>query len=254
MSELNILFEDEHLIAVDKPSGLLVHPSFIAPRSTPHLTGLLKSYLGHSAYTIHRLDRPTSGVIIFGKNADVARALNEQFSGREVSKTYLCVTRGYTDEEGFIDYALKEKLDKIADKYADTDKPPQEAQTAYRRLATVELPIAVGKYPQSRYSLVEVKPHTGRKHQIRRHMKHIAHPLVGDTKHGDLRHNKAFKEHYGVERLLLMAIELCFRHPVSGEQLSITAPVDPFIDSLFRGFGWAGLYPAQEHELMDTCI
>ena len=248
MSELKILFEDEHIIAVDKPSGLLVHPSFIAPRSTPHLTGLLKAYLGHSAYTIHRLDRPTSGVILFGKNADVARALNEQFTGRKVKKTYLCVTRGYTDEEGFIDYALKEKLDKIADKYASVDKPAQDAQTAYRRLATVELPIAVGKYPQSRYSLVEVKPHTGRKHQIRRHMKHVAHPLVGDTKHGDLRHNKAFKDHYGVERLLLMATQLTFDHPVSGERTTVTAPVDDFIDQLFRGFGWDGLYPLAEKD------
>ncbi len=243
MSEFDILFEDDHLIVVNKASGLLVHPSWIAPRSTPHLTGLLKDYLGHSAYTVHRLDRPTSGVIVFGKRSEIAHDLNLQFAERQVEKTYLCVTRGYTPEEGLIDHALKEKLDKLADKMSNPDKPAQPAQTAFRRLATVELPIAVGKYPQSRYSLVEARPRTGRKHQIRRHMKHIAHPLVGDTKHGDLRHNQAYRDHFGIDRLLLMATELCFRHPATGDRLSLTAPVDAQLDRLFQGFGWQGLYP-----------
>ncbi len=245
MCELDILYEDDHLIAVNKPSGLLVHPSWIAPRSTPNLTSLLKTYLGGTAYTIHRLDRPTSGVIVFGKTKETAQKMNVIFAEREVKKTYLCMTRGYTPEADTIDYALKEKLDKLADKMSNPDKPPQEAVSDYRRLGTVELPIAVGRYESSRYSLVEVKPKTGRKHQIRRHMKHISHPLVGDTKHGDGRHNKAFREHFDLDRLLLMAIELSFEHPVTGEQLTIKAPVDEQVDQLFSGFGWSGLYPVK---------
>ncbi|MBE9396306.1 tRNA pseudouridine(65) synthase TruC [Pontibacterium sp. N1Y112] len=243
MCELDILFEDDNLIAVNKPSGLLVHPSWIAPRGTPNLTSMLKEYLQGTAYTIHRLDRPTSGVIVFGKNKETAQKMNQKFADREVQKTYLCMTRGYTPEGDVIDYALKEKLDKLADKMSNPDKPAQEAVSEYRRLATVELPMAVGRYDVSRYSLVEVKPKTGRKHQIRRHMKHISHPLIGDTKHGDGRHNKAFRDHFDLERLLLMAIELSFRHPESGELLTIKAPVDPYVDQLFSQFGWSGSYP-----------
>ncbi|MCO4758950.1 MAG: tRNA pseudouridine(65) synthase TruC [Oceanospirillaceae bacterium] len=243
MCELDILFEDDNLIAVNKPSGLLVHPSWIAPRGTPNLTSMLREYLQGTAYTIHRLDRPTSGVIVFGKNKETAQKMNQKFADREVQKTYLCMTRGYTPEGDVIDYALKEKLDKLADKMSNPDKPAQEAVSEYRRLGTVELPMAVGRYDVSRYSLVEVKPKTGRKHQIRRHMKHISHPLIGDTKHGDGRHNKAFRDHFDLDRLLLMAIELSFRHPESGELLTIKAPVDAYVDQLFSQFGWSGAYP-----------
>lgn len=243
MYELDILFEDDNLIAVNKPSGLLVHPSWIAPRGTPNLTSMLREYLQGTAYTIHRLDRPTSGVIVFGKNKETAQRMNQKFADRDVQKTYLCMTRGYTPEGDVIDYPLKEKLDKLADKMSNPDKPAQEAVSEYRRLGTVELPIAVGRYPASRYSLVEVKPKTGRKHQIRRHMKHISHPLVGDTKHGDGRHNQAFRDHFELDRLLLMAIELSFRHPESGELLTLKAPVDSSVDQLFSQFGWSGLYP-----------
>ncbi|WP_372835976.1 pseudouridine synthase [Pontibacterium sp.] len=243
MCELDILFEDDNLIAVNKPSGLLVHPSWIAPRGTPNLTSMLKEYLQGTAYTIHRLDRPTSGVIVFGKNKETAQKMNQKFADREVQKTYLCMTRGYTPEGDVIDYALKEKLDKLADKMSNPDKPAQEAVSEYRRLGTVELPMAVGRYDVSRYSLVEVKPKTGRKHQIRRHMKHISHPLIGDTKHGDGRHNKAFRDHFDLDRLLLMAIELSFRHPENGELLTIKAPVDAYVDQLFSQFGWSGSYP-----------
>ncbi|WP_415903606.1 pseudouridine synthase [Neptuniibacter sp. QD29_5] len=244
MTDLDILFEDEHLIAVNKPSGLLVHPSWIAPRGTPNLASMLKSYFdGGSPYTIHRLDRPTSGVILFGKNKEIAQQMNLIFAERRISKTYLCMCRGYTPEQDVIDYALKEQLDKIADKHADQDKEPQEAVSNYKRLATIEIDMPVGRYDKSRYSLVEVKPQTGRKHQIRRHMKHIFHPIVGDTKHGDNKHNKALKQEFDLQRLMLMATELEFIHPITEEKLKLTAPVDEYSDQLFSGFGWSGLYP-----------
>ncbi|MGB0734225.1 MAG: pseudouridine synthase, partial [Pontibacterium sp.] len=175
---------------------------------------------------------------------ETAQAMNKVFAEREVYKRYLCVTRGFTAEEGFIDHPIKEKLDKLADKHANPDKPPQEAQTAYKRLGTVELEMPVGRYASARYSLVAVEPHTGRKHQIRRHMKHISHPLVGDTKHGDGRHNDAFRERYQLERLLLMATDLRFVHPRNGEVLHFQAAVDDYCKNLFDQFGWQGLYPA----------
>lgn len=243
MDPLEILFEDDDLIAVNKPSGLLVHPSWIAPRGTPNLASMLKQYLQSSPYTIHRLDRPTSGVILFGKNKEIAQLMNVLFAERKVHKTYLCMCRGYVPEQGVIDYALKEKLDKIADKHADQDKPAQEAVSRYKLLATAEVDMAVGRYERSRYSLVEVKPETGRKHQIRRHMKHIFHPIMGDSKHGDGKHNKALRERFDMQRLMLMATELSFEHPRTAERLDLAAPVDAYSNKLFTELGWHGHYP-----------
>lgn len=247
MSSINTLFEDEHYFAIDKPAGMLVHPSPIERRA-PNAIALIREQMGIKAYTVHRLDRPTSGVLIFAKSSEAAKRLNLCFAERRVQKTYLCVCRGYTEEAGVIDYPLKEILDKVADKHADPDKPAKEAVSEYRRLGTVELPIPVGKYPAARYSLIEVKPKTGRKHQIRRHLKHLFHPLVGDTNHGDGKHNTLFRENFGLERLLLMATKLEFIHPFSGQPIVIEAPVTPWVDKLFAGFGWQGLYPAPTSE------
>ncbi len=247
MSYLDILYQDDDLIAVHKPAGLLVHPSWIAPKNTPNLVYSLKTYFRDApVHTIHRLDRATSGVIVFAKNKEMAQKMNALFAERKVQKTYLCVTRGFTPQEGVIDYALKPIFDKMADPFADPDKPAKEAVSSYRRLGTVELPIAVGKYPCARYSLVEVKPATGRKHQIRRHMKHILHPLIGDTNYGEGRHNRLFREHLDMRRMLLMATELTFEHPASGEVLTIKAPVTRKVAHLFDRLGWQGLYPEQE--------
>jgi tRNA pseudouridine65 synthase len=252
MSSINILFEDEHYFAIDKPAGMLVHPSPIERRAA-NAIALVREQMGIKAYTVHRLDRPTSGVLIFAKSSEAAKRLNLCFAERQVQKTYLCVCRGYTEEAGVIDHPLKEILDKVADKHADPDKPAKEAVSEYRRLGTVELPIPVGKYPAARYSLIEVKPKTGRKHQIRRHLKHLFHPLVGDTNHGDGKHNTLFRENFGLERLLLMATKLEFIHPFSGQPIVIEAPVTPWVDQLFTGFGWQGLYPAPTSEnLQDS--
>lgn len=245
MYPINVLFEDEHYFAIDKLSGVLVHPSPIERRA-PNAIALIREQFGFKAYTVHRLDRPTSGVLIFAKSSEAAHKLNLCFAERRVQKTYLCVCRGYTEEAGIIDYPLKEILDKVADKHADPDKPAQDALSEFRQLGTVELPIPVGKYSTARYSLVEVKPKTGRKHQIRRHMKHIFHPLVGDTAYGDGRHNTLFRHHFGLERLLLMANNVEFVHPFTGQPIAIVAPVTPWVDQLFMGFGWQGLYPSPD--------
>lgn len=242
MTEPEILFEDEYLIVLDKPSGLLVHPSWIAPRSTPNLTDWLSERYQQTIHTVHRLDRPTSGVIVFAKDKTTAQQMNALFADRQVSKRYLCVVRGYMPDEGMIDHPLKEELDKIADKQTNSDRPAQIALTAYRTLGRVEIPLAVGKYKAARYSLVEVHPHTGRKHQIRRHMKHLSHPIIGDTRHGDGRHNKLFRNELGVERLLLMAWELDFIHPATGEKMRCKAKADSSMAGLLERFGWGDVF------------
>lgn len=245
MPELEILYEDEWLIAVNKPAGLLVHPSWISAPDEPTLMGLLKEYTGAAKmHTIHRLDRATSGVILAGKTLKETQEVQAQFLQRSINKTYLATVRGWTDDSEVIDYPLVPKRDKYAEPLAQENPEPKEAVSSYRTLGRVELDIAVGRYPQARYSLVEVKPQTGRKHQIRRHMKHILHPIVGDTKYGEGRHNRLFREHFDSHRLLLMATQLELTHPATGQPLIISAGVDTGVDQLFRRFGWEGLYPA----------
>ncbi len=245
MTDLDIVFEDDYLIGVNKPAGLLVHPSWITAADEPTLMGLLKVYKGvPKLHTIHRLDRATSGIILVGKTLEATQHIQAQFMQRSIRKTYLAVVRGWSADSDLIDYALVPKRDKFAEPMAQENPEPKEAISAYRTLGRVELDIAVGRYPKARYSLVEVKPSTGRKHQIRRHMKHILHPIVGDTKYGEGRHNRLYREHFEIHRLLLMATELEFTHPVSEQRISLSAPVDHQVNKLFNRFGWQGLYPA----------
>ncbi len=162
--------------------------------------------------------------------------MSKQFSKHSIQKTYICVVRGYTDEKGLIEHPLTIKLDKIADKDARVDKEPQEAITEYETLSHVELDFAVGKYDKTRYSLVKVMPKTGRKHQIRRHMKHISHHILGDTKYGRGEHNKFIREKYSCHRLLLHASELKFLHPYTQEELVLKAKVDNTFTSILKLF------------------
>lgn len=233
---LNILYQDEYLVAIDKPSGLLVHRSEIDKRETLFAMQLTRDLIGQHVYPVHRLDRPTSGVLVFALSSDVARKMSELFAQGAINKTYLAVVRGTTPTQLDIDYALKEILDKKSDKLANTDKEPQSAQTSLKRIAQVELPFASGRYPQTRYSLVELTPHTGRKHQLRRHMAHIRHPIIGDTNHGDGKQNKAARLHLNLDRLALMAKQISFTHPITNTPLVITASADPQMQALFDLF------------------
>lgn len=215
---LDILYHDDCLVAINKPSGLLVHRSPIDRHETRFAIQLTRDQIGQRVYPVHRLDKPTSGVLLFALDSDTARLMTAQFSAGQVQKTYLAVVRGYLPARGIIDYPLVEELDAIADADADPDKPAQAAITHYRCLATTELPFAVGRYPTSRYSLAELQPKTGRKHQLRRHLKHIFHPIVGDTTHGDGKHNTLFRQQFACQRLLLHAQQLQFTHPYQAQQ------------------------------------
>ncbi|KAA6208323.1 tRNA pseudouridine(65) synthase TruC [Avibacterium paragallinarum] len=241
MTALNILYQDEYLVAVNKPAGMLVHRSWLDRHETQFVMQTLRDQIGQHVFPIHRLDRPTSGVLLFALNGEIAKLLCEQFEQKQVEKSYLAVVRGYLKEQGRIDYPLKVQLDKIADKFAQQDKAPQDAITNYEGLKTVEMPYGVGRYQTSRYSLVRLIPHTGRKHQLRRHLKHIFHPILGDTQYGDLHQNRALTEHTGVQRLMLHAETLAFNHPITKNRLKITAPLDEQWQCLFDAFSWNGV-------------
>lgn len=241
---LDILYQDDWLVAINKPSGLLVHRSMIDRSETRFAMQLLRDQLGQHVFPLHRLDKPTSGVLLFALSSDAARAASSLFADRQTSKTYLTVVRGHTPEAGLIDHPLKEELDKKTDRLADADKAAQDAVTRFQCLAKVELPIAVDRYPVARYSLVQCHPETGRKHQIRRHMKHISHPVIGDAKHGKSAHNRFFQEHFSAHRLLLAATRLGFTHPITGQPLIINAPLDDTFRGVISALSWQDAVPS----------
>ena len=235
---LEILYQDDVLVAVNKPAGMLVHRSWLDRHETQFVMQTLRDQIGQRVYPIHRLDRPTSGVLLFALNSEIANLLCKQFEQKQIEKQYLAVVRGYVTGHGEIDYPLKVQLDKIADKFSQPDKAPQSAVTFYEGLQTVEMPYGVGRYATSRYSLVRLIPQTGRKHQLRRHMKHIFHPILGDTQYGDLHQNRALMEHTGCARLLLHAEKLTFVHPLTQRPMTIQAGLDAQWQNLMQTFQW----------------
>ncbi|WP_070962768.1 tRNA pseudouridine(65) synthase TruC [Vibrio sonorensis] len=236
--ELEILYRDDYFVAVNKPAGMLVHRSWLDKHETQFVMQTLRDQIGQHVFPLHRLDRPTSGVLLFALSSEVASEVMPMFAGKTINKTYHAIVRGWIEEAGRLDYALKVELDKVADKFASEDKEPQEAVTDYRPLAKVEVPHSTGRFPTSRYCLMELKPLTGRKHQLRRHMAHLRHPIVGDTTHGDGKHNRLFREHYDARRLLLHASELTLVHPYTEQPLTIKAGFDEIWQSLLTEFAW----------------
>ncbi|CAM2849520.1 tRNA pseudouridine(65) synthase TruC [Vibrio neptunius] len=235
---LDIVFQDEYFVAVNKPAGMLVHRSWLDKHETQFVMQTLRDQIGQHVFPLHRLDRPTSGVLIFALSSDVASQVMPMFANHEMVKTYHAVVRGWIEEAGRLDYALKVELDKIADKHASQEKEAQEAITDYCPLAKTEIPYSTGKFPTTRYCLMELKPLTGRKHQLRRHMAHLRHPIVGDTTHGDGKHNKLFREVYDSHRLLLHASRLEFVHPFTKKTVLIKAKVDDTWQKICDEFAW----------------
>ena len=238
-NQIEIIYEDEFLVAINKEAGLLVHRSWLDKGETRFAMQLTRDAVGCHVFPVHRLDKPTSGVLLFAKSPAVARSLTEAFTEHNITKQYLAVVRGYMSEQGTVDYALSFQPDAIADKFANLDKPAQEAVTHWQSLAQIELPFAVSKkHDTSRYSLMRLTPETGRKHQLRRHMRHLFHHIVGDTSHGDGRHNRFFRTQYGCARMLLHAQTLALSHPVTGEPLLIKAGLDDQWLRILEEFSW----------------
>ena len=235
---LPIIYQDERVVAIHKPSGLLVHRSELDRHETRFAVQLLRDQLGRHVYPAHRLDRGTSGVLVFALDKETARSLGGQFERQEVVKTYLAVVRGHPPEAGHIDHALSRRRDDaewVGERSADDAQP---AVTDFRRLATCELPHQVDRYPTSRYALVELTPHTGRRHQLRRHLKHIAHPIIGDATFGKGRHNRLFQQLFGCQRMLLACVRMQLRHPVDGRPLDLCAPPDGEFAAVLAALGW----------------
>jgi tRNA pseudouridine65 synthase len=240
---LDVLYQDDYLIAVNKPSGLLMHPTIIDRHEKRSAMKMLRNQLRKRVFIIHRLDKGTSGVLLFAKSAEAAKKCAGEFQRNEVSKIYLAVVRGHAEARGLIDSALEEIPDKIFDKRTKPGKAPKSAVTEYIKLAQIELPIAISRYPTSRYSLLEVRPKTGRMHQIRRHLRRTHHPVIGDSKHGDHRHNRHFREEWGINRMLLAATELSLFHPYLKTRLRVVAPVDDVFKSILDRFSWLDCLP-----------
>jgi tRNA pseudouridine65 synthase len=231
MTVLDLLYQDDALIAVNKPAGLAVHRSKLVGNADEFLIDVLREQVGGTVHLAHRLDRATSGVLLVARSSEVAAALGEQFMGRDVHKQYLAVVRGWPEPEAAtIDYPLPGSRD---------SGPRRDARTRYRRLATVEVPIALGRYPQQRYGLVLAEPETGRFRQIRKHMAHVHHPVIGDCQHGRSDHNRLYKQYFGCHRMLLHAWRLQFAHPLSRAPMRLEAPLDAAFAGVLERFGWA---------------
>ncbi|QKJ88466.1 tRNA pseudouridine synthase C [Paramixta manurensis] len=240
---LEILYQDPWLVAVNKPAGWLVHRSWLDRKEKVVVMQTVRDQIGQHVFTVHRLDRPTSGVLLMGLSSEVGRLLAQQFEQHQIRKTYHAVVRGWLEGAAELDYPLTEELDKIADKFSSADKAPQPAISHYRSLAITEMPVAIGRYDCARYSLVELEPKTGRKHQLRRHMAHLRHPIIGDSSHGDLRQNRGAAQHFGCNRLMLHASSLALTHPVTGEPLTLRAGLDDVWRQAMAQFGWQSCFP-----------
>ena len=225
---IEILARGEHWLAVNKPVGINVYESTYTGPSESTVLGLMRSQLGIGrVHAIHRLDHATSGVLLLAVDARTAAVLSGQFETRAVSKRYIAVVRGSPAAVFDVDHPLSG---------ADNKGAPKPALTRFRTLGRVTLPIPLSKHPEARYALVEALPETGRYHQIRRHLKHAAHPIVGDVKHGKGEHNRVFRQ-YGVHRLLLHARGLSFVDPDRGEPVVVTAPFDASFERALAMFG-----------------
>jgi tRNA pseudouridine65 synthase len=211
-----ILYQDDHFVAINKPSGILVHRTKIRyARNDGFVLQQLRDQIRQRLYPVHRLDKQTSGVLIFGFSGADAKAMNLILQSGEAEKRYLAIVRGYTAATGRIDHPVKKEKSKEA----------VAAVSEYLTLDQTELPFPVGRYETARYSLVEVRPLSGRTHQIRKHFAHIFHPVIGDGKYGDRFHNRFFVSQYDCGRLLLHAKGLRFMHPFLEKEVEIEAEI-----------------------------
>jgi tRNA pseudouridine65 synthase len=226
---LALLLEERDFAVVAKPAGLMAHASPMARGERDFLDERLRAQFGRPVHLVHRLDRATSGCQLVAFDAGVAARLGQAFMSREVAKDYLAVCRGWPETQR-VDYPLDGGPGKPEKKPAVTD---------LEVLARAEIAQPDARHASSRYALVRCSPLTGRYRQIRRHLKHLSHHLVGDSSHGDGRHNRAFRM-AGIHRMLLHAERLAFPHPDGGHLVEVRAPIDAeFRKALdFLGIPW----------------
>jgi len=217
---LDILYRDSVLASVDKPPGLLVHRTGLDAGERHFALQMLRDQLGQPVWPAHRLDKGTSGVLLFALDAGTARTLGQSFeNGVRMRKTYRAMVRGWPADAGLIDHPLR----RMPDDRRHEREEVQAAVTRYRTLVRYELPLAQGRFAGTRCALVELEPETGRRHQLRRHLKHIAHPVIGDATHGKGPLNRDIAGLLGRQRLWLHACRLELVHPLTGQTLVIEA-------------------------------
>jgi len=220
---LDILYLDDYLAVVNKPPGWLVHRTPLDKGESRFVLQTLRDQIGQRVWPVHRLDKGTSGVLVFALSADVARTLGQAFeSGEGLHKTYRAIVRGWPVDEGLIDHPLSRMPDDMRTEREEV----QTAETRFQTLRRGELPIPQGEFATLRWAELQLQPLTGRRHQLRRHTKHIAHPIIGDATHGKGPLNRAVAAHLGIQRLWLHALKLDLKHPISAQHLLLLAPLD----------------------------
>lgn len=216
---LPIIFQDEHYVVINKPHNLLVHRSPIAAEETEFALQILRDQLGAWVSPCHRIDRKTAGLVVFALTKEADVAMKNLFQANQVVKTYWAIVRGFMPETGLFNRDL-----------ANEKGVFQTAETAFKCLNQVEVPVFVDKYPTSRYSLVELSPKTGRMHQIRRHLAQARHYIIGDKTHGECKQNKMFENNFELNTMLLHAQKLVFKHPFTMQQMKLeTQPSEIFL-------------------------
>ncbi|MDN3920702.1 pseudouridine synthase [Roseateles violae] len=221
---LPIVYIDDHLVAIAKPAGLLVHRTALDAQEEVFALQLLRDQLGRPVWPVHRLDKGTSGLLLFALSAEIAARVGPLFEQGLAKKRYLALVRGWpAAESGSIEHPLAR----------DPEKPSAgqtllDARTDWRLLQRLEWPLQTDtRFASSRFALVEASPFSGRRHQIRRHLKHIAHPIIGDATHGKGPLNRAVAAYLGLQRLWLHGLELQIAHPADGRPLVLKAPPGP---------------------------
>lgn len=229
--ELPILYRDAALLVVDKPSGLAVHRGWATDKVTA--LSIARSIAGQWVYPVHRLDRSTSGALVFALSAEIARLVQESFESELVHKNYVALVRGLLPDEVCIEHAIaKEK-----------GKPKLPATTEVSCLEHYHIVDDVTGRGRT-YSWIGARPLTGRPHQIRRHLKHISHPIIGDVRYGKAEHNRLFRRRFALERMALHAQCIELPHPMSGERLTVTAPIPDDLRQSLAALARAAATPA----------
>lgn len=221
---LEIVHEDDHIVVINKPPNILTHLTKIS-EDTISVLDILNRQLTRKMFPIHRLDRATTGILIFAKDAITAEKINEPFRLKKVKKTYHAIVRGYMEKTGFIDEPL----------FSETKGVYQEAVSEWQSLEASEMLWEVSRYPTSRYSLIALFPQTGRHHQLRKHMAKLRHPIIGDRRHGDVKHNNFWRDKFGTNRLWLHASKI--EIPFDGDTLKFEAGLPEDFQQIITALG-----------------
>lgn len=233
--QIDVLWESEDLIAVNKPSGLLVHKTKMDAGETQFLLQFLRDQVGYHVFPLHRLDKATSGVCLFAKKAEAVKPMQDIWNTDSVKKEYRCLVRGWFPEKHIEDSPLEE-IKKEKERTKESQGEKKKAISIFKPKVSWEVPVAIGKFPKTRYQLVDVEILTGRRHQIRRHACRQHHPIIGDSTYGDGKHNLYFREELGFQGLMLSSNKIQFREPSSNKWVEISAYEDSRFVALAEKF------------------